>query len=158
MSTQIPSAITSMLPNIPKLSDTNWFDWSKHMKMFSLGAGVTGIDSGTPPLDAQEKAKWDVLDEMMTAYICMRVEDEYHYVIEDLESGKDAWAALKKHFECSTMGYCMTTCKEFYKITHDPSNPIDFYIQSLTNTQQKLKSLGVTIDGTNDESQTIVEV
>ena len=148
MSTQIPSAITSMLPNIPKLSDTNWFDWSKRMKMFFLGAGVTGIDSGTPPIDAQEKAKWEVLDKMMTAYIYMRVEDEYHYLIEDLESGKDAWAALKKHFERSTMGYRMTARKEFYEITHDPSKPIDFYIQSLTSAQKKLKSLGVTIDGT----------
>jgi hypothetical protein len=85
---------------------------------------------------------------MMTAYIYMRVEDEYHYLIEDLESGRDAWAALKKHFECSTMGYCMTACEEFYEITRDPSKPIDFYIQSLTSTQKKLKSLGVTIDGT----------
>ena len=146
MSIQIPSSITSMLPSIPKLNATNWFDWSKHMKMFFLGAGITGISSGNPPTEVKEKERWDALDRMLTAYIYMKVEDEYQYLIEDLVSGKEAWNALKKHFEHSTMGHRMNARKEFYDIIHDPSKSIEFYIQSLTSAQKKLSSLGVTIE------------
>ena len=51
----------------------------------------------------------------------MKVEDEYHYLIDDLESGKAAWTKLADHFQCSTMGHCMAARSEFYKITHDSS-------------------------------------
>jgi len=55
----------------------------------------------------------------MTAFIYLKVEDEFHYLIEDLESGAEAWEKLKAHFEWSTMGQRMSARQEFYEITHD---------------------------------------
>lgn len=148
MSPFFPDSITAMLADITKLNDTNWFDWSKKMKMFFLGSGVDGIASGHPPSDPKEYAEWEKLDKRALAFIYMRVEDEYHYLIDDLESGRAAWAKLAGHFQRSTMGHRMTARSEFYAITHDPSRPIEFYIQSLQASKKKMEALGCKVDDT----------
>lgn len=118
------------------------------MKMFFLGSGIDGIASGKPPSDPKEHAEWERLDKRAVAFIYMRVEDEYHYLIEDLESGQAAWTKLANHFQRSTMGHRMAARSEFYEITHDPSRPIEFYIQSLQASKRKMEALGCKIDDT----------
>lgn len=116
--------------------------------MFFLGVGMDGIISGSPPSDPSELAVWRKLDRQIIAYIYSKVDPDYHYLIQDLESGQEAWKALKGHFEKSTTGYRMQAREQFYSITHDTSKPIDFYIQSLTAAKRKLSALGVKVDDT----------
>ena len=40
MSYSIPASVTNMISTIPKLNDSNWFEWSKKMKMAFLGADI----------------------------------------------------------------------------------------------------------------------
>jgi hypothetical protein len=148
MSYSIPNAVTNMILTIPKLNDSNWFKWSKKMKVVFLGADIQGIASGTIPTETAAKERWDKLNMMITAYIFMAVEDDYQYLIEDLESGLDAWKKLKDHFERSTMGHRLTARKEFYEITHDSSRPISHYVKSLLAARKKLDSIGCKIDDT----------
>ncbi|KAG6806665.1 hypothetical protein H0H92_010458, partial [Tricholoma furcatifolium] len=66
----------------------------------------------------------------------------------DAETGTTAWAALKGHFEKSTIGYRMSARKEFYDVFHDTSRPISAFIQSLLSARRKLEAFGVKIDDT----------
>lgn len=116
------------------------------MKMFFMGAGIEGIASGERPLEGKELTEWKALDKMLMAYIYNKVQESYQYLVEDLESGREAWIKLKEHFEASTMGNRMAARAAFYDITHDTSRPISFYIQSLTTAAAKMKALGCTMD------------
>jgi hypothetical protein len=91
------SGALALLSPIPILSSHNWHDFSKGMKMFFLGVGMDGIISGSPPSSAAELTAWKKLDRQIIAYIYTKVDPDYHYLIQDLESGQDAWKALKAH-------------------------------------------------------------
>lgn len=114
--------------------------------MFFMGVEADGIVSGSPPSDPTELVAWKKLDRKMTAYIYSKVNADYHYLIEDLESGSEAWKKLQAHFQKSTMGNRMQARKELYAVEHDPSKPVDFYIQSLASARKKLTALGCTVD------------
>ena len=98
MSYSIPASVTNMISTIPKLNDSNWFEWSKKMKMAFLGADIEGIASGTIPTDTTGKEQWEKLNRMLTTHIYMAVEDDYQYLIKDLDSGLKAWEKLRDHF------------------------------------------------------------
>lgn len=144
----IHSGALALLSPVPILSANNWYDFSKGMKMFFLGVGMDGIISGSPPTGPSDLAAWKKLDRQIIAYIYSKIDPDYHYLIQDLESGQEAWKALKGHFEKSTMAYRMQAREQFYSITHDPSKPIDFYIQSLKAAKRKMSALGVKVDDT----------
>jgi hypothetical protein len=144
----LPASSMPILEKVPNLNDTNWYKWSKGMKIFFMGAGIEGIADGDLPEDVGELRVWKAMDRMIMAHIFSKVTDEFHYLIEDLTSGKDAWATLKGHFEASTMGNCMAAREEFYGIMHDTSRPISFYVQSLTTACSKMEALGCTVSGT----------
>jgi len=135
------TAVNGLLASIPKLKSDNWFEWYKKMNMFFLGAGMTGISSGKAPTEKSALEKWEATDCQMTAFIYLKMEDEFHYLIEDLESGAEAWEKLKAHFERSTMGQRMAACQEFYEITHDPSRPVATYVQVITAGCKKWRLL-----------------
>jgi len=148
MSFNLTSGIIALLSKVPNLNASNWHEWNKGMKMFFLGAGVTGIASGSSPTDPAELASWTKIDRQITAYIYSKVDDEYLYLLDDLESGAAAFQALKAHFQRSTMGLRMQARKELYAVVHDPSKPVSFYIQALTSAKQKLAALGCTVEET----------
>jgi hypothetical protein len=142
----IPSAITALLNDIPKLNDKNWFQWKEEMSFFFLGVGVAGITDGEIPTEAAELKRWNALDKQLTAYIYTRVAEDYRYLLKGITSGRTAFQTLQKFFERSTMGHRMNARKEFYSITHDPTSPIEVYFQALLTAKSKLKALGVDID------------
>lgn len=142
------SSTTSILSAVPTLSANNWYEFAKGMKMFFLGTGIDGITSSSPPTDSTELAKWTKLDRQIIAYIYAKVDPDYHYLIQDLESGAEAWKALKGHFEKSTMGHRMQARQQFYAISHDTSKPIDFYIQAIMAASRKLTAVGIKVEDT----------
>ena len=83
---------------------------------------------------------------LITAHIYMAVEDDYQYLIEDLDSGLKAWENLRDHFQRSMISHRISTHREFYSIIHNPSKPITFYVKSLLDARKKLELLGCKID------------
>ena len=65
-------------------------------------------------LSPERRKDWDRSDGILSGYIYGWVSDEYQYLIKDCDTGTTAWAALKAHFEKSTIGYCMAAQEEFY--------------------------------------------
>ncbi|KAF6742328.1 hypothetical protein DFP72DRAFT_860595 [Ephemerocybe angulata] len=121
----LAAAITGILPSVPILDNTNWFIWSKKFKKFFIGAGVPQVTPGTTIDNAKLKAEFNRVDAQLVAFVYSK---EYQYLIEDCSSASVAWAALKKHFEKSTMGHRMAARHKFYNIYHDPSLSISQYI------------------------------
>ena len=84
----------------------------------------------------------------MLPYLFMAIEEDFQYLVEDEETASAAWTKLKEHFQRSTLGARMVARKEFYDVTHDPSQPISHYVQSVLAAKSKLVSLGCTITDT----------
>lgn len=141
----IPAAATTIHTNIPILTADNWYTWSKCMGMFFLAAGIKSIVIGSAsPSGDREIA----LDTQAVAYMFAKLHHDYWYLIEDLQSGKEAWSKLKSHFEKSTLGHRMLARQSLYGVKHDIQKPIDFYIQEVTSATAKLKALGCTVSDT----------
>ncbi|KAG6895668.1 hypothetical protein C0992_013383 [Termitomyces sp. T32_za158] len=134
MSYQLPHSFASTLHhNVPeKLDDSNSFTWTKKMTGALWTVSMTGIATGKLPILSLRRRRIGT--------------DEYQYLIEDCNTGTAAWAALKAHFEKSTIRYRMAARAGFYDIRHDPDRPISAYIQALQSARQKLAAFGVNID------------
>ena len=100
----IPSSVITMVTTIPKLNNSNWFTWIKKLKMVFLAAGLDGIASRSPPTDLDLKAKWDLLDRQMLAYLYISIEDDFQYLVEDENTTSAAWKKLKDYFQRSMLG------------------------------------------------------
>jgi hypothetical protein len=146
--TTIPSAVTILISSLPKLNNSNWFLWSKKMKMVFLAAELPGIVGGSVPTEARDKAAWDRRDMMMLAYLFMAIEEDLQYLVEEEGSASVAMKKLKEHFERSTMSMRIMARRELYGVTHDISKPINHYLQALSATRQKLEALNCKIDDT----------
>lgn len=143
------AAVSTILPTVPLLDDTNWFTWNKKMKMFFLGVGAVEIATGTtPPTEDKAKAEYNRLNSQLTAFIYSKISDPYQYLVEDLDTASTCWTALKGHFEKSTMGHRMASCREFYNVSHDPSLSISQYVQAVTAARAKLAAFGCKIEDT----------
>ena len=77
------SGLATLLNEVPKLDDKNWFKWKEDMTFFFLGAEVTGITDGEVPTEPAELAKWKLLDRKMTGFIRNRVTEDYRYLLKD---------------------------------------------------------------------------
>jgi len=146
--TTIPSAVTTLISSLPKLNNSNWFLWSKKMKMVFLAAELPGIVGGNVPTEPREKTAWDRRDTMMLAYLFMVIEEDLQYLVEEEESASVAMKKLREHFERSTMSMQIMARRELYDIVHDVSKSISHYVQSLLAARQKLEAFGCKIDDT----------
>lgn len=134
-----------LLNKIPELTDKNWWAFKKPLRMFFLAVGLPGVVDGVVPTDEGELKKWKALDSQMVAYIYSKVSDDYAYLVEDLSSAKEAWEALKGHFEKTSLASRISARESLYSIFHDPSRPIDSYIKDVSSSCAMLKALGVTV-------------
>lgn len=116
------------------------------MEMLFLGFNLDGVSSGTAPTEAGELKVWEKLDKQAIFWIYSTIADEYRYLIKGQKSARAAWKILSAHFQRSTLAHRMAARSEFYAITHDPSRPIDFYIQALQAARAKMTALGCKIE------------
>lgn len=141
------TAIHLLLPIIQELNGPqSWVKFQSGLKDLFLAVKLPGIISGSKPSDAAALKAWEELDAQMYPWVKFKTSEQYHFLIDNLESAEAAYKALKAHFQSSTMLHRITAREELYAIRHNPSHPIELYIQSLTAACTKLKGLDVTVD------------
>lgn len=138
----ISTFLSSSLLGAEKLSDDNWVEWSENMEMFFLGAQAEWVTSGVV------EAGHEKLDKSLIAYIYASLEPEQRYRLKNIKSAVAAWTTLKLAYNKSTMGRRIRARDAIDAVEHDPSRPMDFYIQSIVTAFEVLKNLGETVSET----------
>ena len=76
-----------ILATLPKLNNSNWFDWKKEAKTFLLLAGLDRvIDAKEVPTGVKAVSNWTVKDCKMYAYLFFLIELNHHAPVIDIKS------------------------------------------------------------------------
>lgn len=111
-------------------------------------SGSHGIVDGTESRPASKDEEWVKKNEGALPIIWALVSKDLQHLVEGENSGSTAFAALKKKFESSTMARRVELRKALYGAVHDPSKPMDVYIQAVTIAAAQLKAIGHTVEDT----------
>ncbi|CAK5274255.1 unnamed protein product [Mycena citricolor] len=145
MAPTITSALTIVLTTVPMLGKDNWAKFGKGFKVFLLGVDALWVMGKGPKADESDQV---ALDRMLLPYLYTKIEEQYQPLLDDFESATAAWAALKAHFEKSSMSTRMAARAELHSIPHDPTKDIDVYIRAVGDAVKKPAAMGVSIDST----------
>ena len=85
---------SAILATLPKLNDSNWFEWKKEAETFLLLAGLDGtIDAEEVPTGAKA-VEWTMKDHKTYTYLFFLIKPNYHMPIIDIKSSHEAWKKL----------------------------------------------------------------
>jgi len=93
--------------SIDKLDGSNWTTWKFQMRHLLLAKGLWGLVDGTEVLaeEANERAQTEHRQKSQRAFstIVMAISTPQLYLVTLCEGPKEAWDALRKHFERDTL-------------------------------------------------------
>ncbi|CAK5272125.1 unnamed protein product [Mycena citricolor] len=113
MAPTITSALTIVLTTVPMLGKDNWAKFGKGFKVFLLGVDTLWVMGKGPKADESDQV---ALDRMLLPYLYTKIEEQYQPLLDDFESATATWAALKAHFEKSSMSTRMAARAELHSI------------------------------------------
>ena len=71
---------------------------------------------------------------------------QWQHLYDDVALGSRAYAKLKAKFSASNFSRWVTLWQEFYGCQHDPSKPIDIFVQNIIHGRAQLKVIGIDVD------------
>ena len=92
---------------IDKLDGPNWTTWKFQMKHLLLAKGLWGVVDGTEVLadDAAEGVRTEFQKKSQKAFstLVLAITASQLYLVTSREQARDAWVALRNHFERDTL-------------------------------------------------------
>ena len=110
------------------------------------GSDAVVMQPDEKPTEAKERKAWEAKDKSSKTYIWLRLSPELRPLAAEHSSGSSLWTALKSKFETSTMARRITARQSFYTCPHDPSLPVDVYIQQLSQFRRQLIAMGQKVE------------
>ena len=107
---------------------------------------VQGMEKCPPPEKATDVLVWDKRDDAALAIIWACTSKEFLYLVEEETSGSACFTKLKAKFETTTFARCVELRKAFYSAEHDPSKPIEIYVQKVIDAKVQLTAMGHKVD------------
>jgi len=134
------SGLTSIFSTVPLLVEDNYHEWKSAMKTCFLDAVFSWITDDPHAVVPADKV---TEDGQAAFFIYSRISPELQSRVYDITSGLASWRAVSAYFQKFTMGCRVRAVEAFRTIKHDPSKPIEVYIQSIQKSRQVLEGLGV---------------
>lgn len=89
--------------------------------------------------------EWDAKDQTALPLIWSTMSKGLTHLVLGKTSGSEAWKALQTKYESSTWSRRVTLRTAFHRVKHDPSKPIDHYVQKVMELKSQLEALGESI-------------
>lgn len=132
----------SYLLQVPLLTTLNWFTWKTKMEMVLSTEGLDLFVLGEEVKDkADDKAAWEKADKKARVAVYFRIHQDYRSLFQSYTTSAELWTALKAKFQASNISTRIDAIRQLYITTHDPSQPVDFYIQALKTARERLKAI-----------------
>ena len=94
---------------------------------------------------AEQGAKHRSESQKAFSVIAMSVSTSQLYLITSYEEPKEAWDALKKHFERETLANKLFLKKQYFRKEMSEGNSIDMHLKEMKELTDKLSSIGAPI-------------
>ena len=145
---------------VDKLDGSNWITWKFQLKHFLLAKGLWKYVDGSAVIaegaTAEQRAKHQSESQKAFSYIAMSISTPQLYLITSCEEPKEAWDALKKHFERETLANKLFLKKQYFRKEMSECNSIDMHLKEMKELTDKLSSIGAPISE-EDQVVTLLE-
>lgn len=140
---------SALLENVTKLNDTNFLSWWPQVQKVLVTIDADEIVDGTEKAPAESEATykaWKTANKKACTIMWSCTEPQWQHLYDDVTLGSRAYANLKAKFAASNFGRRVTLRQAFYGCEHDPSKPVDIFVQKALHGRAQLKAIGIDID------------
>ena len=134
---------------IDKLDGSKWITWKFQLRHFLLAKGLWKYVDGSAVLaeeaTAEQRAKHQNESQKAFSFIAMSVSSSQLYSITSCEEPKEAWDALKKHFERGMLANKLFLKKQYFRKGRSEGNSIEMHLKEMKELTDKFSSIGAPI-------------
>ena len=145
----------AVMSQLPKLTDTNWYEWQKEIETYFMLIGCRGHVSSTKS-GGDKGSEWDQVDQKVYAVIWFLVDPNYHGPIITTKSGKEAWAKLIVEYQKDNATNQLMLHQQFYSVIHDPTIPVANFIKGVLLVARKLDAIGHKLSDTEISDKILI--
>ena len=121
--------------SIGKLNGDNYYNWKINLEMFLKGSDVWDIVTGDETLAAtaspDTKKKFRKRDQFALAKICLSVTESVQIYVRNCKTSKEAWEALKGHFEENTLSKKVQWYKKLFTARLGNNGTMEEHVNNL---------------------------
>ena len=142
--------------SIDKLNGSNWNTWKFQMKHLLLAKGLWGLVDGSEVLadDATTTVQALFRSRLQKAFstIALAIDSAQLYLITSSEEPKQAWDALRKHFERETLANKLFLKKQYFRSEMKEGTSVEQHLKHMKDITDKLAAIGAPI---SEEDQVV---
>ena len=142
--------------SIDKLDGSNWNTWKFQMKHLLMAKGIWGLVDGSEVLahDATPAAQALYRSRLQKAFstVVLAIDRAQLYLITSCEEPKQAWDALKKHFERETLANKLFLKKQYFRSEMKEGTSVEQHLKHMKDITDKLAAIGAPI---SEEDQVV---
>ena len=130
--------------SIDKLNGSNWNTWKFQMKHLLLAKGLWGLVDGSKVLadDATTTVQALFRSRLQKAFstIALAIDSAQLYLITSSEEPKQAWDALRKHFERETLANKLFLKKQYFRSEMKEGTSVEQHLKQSELSGQLLEA------------------
>lgn len=142
--------------SIDKLESSNWTTWKFQMRHLLLARGLWSHVDGTEVLregaTAAQRAEFKKQSQKAFSTIIMAISTSQLYLVTSFEQPKDAWDALRNHFERDTLANKLLLKKQYFRTEMKEGTSIQEHMKHMKELTDKLAAIDAAI---SEEDQVV---
>ena len=135
--------------SIEKLNGSNWNTWKFQMKHLLLAKGLWSLVDGSGVLASEASVAAVALfqSRLHKAFstIVLAIDSSQLYLVTSCEEPKQAWNALKNHFERETLANKLLLKKQYFRSEMKEGTSLDKHLKYMKDITNKLAAIGAPI-------------
>jgi hypothetical protein len=139
-----------------QLDGSNWPTWKFQMKHLLLTKGLWNVVDGTEVLadDATAAARAEFVKRSQRGYstIVLAIGTSELYLLTSSEHPKEAWDALRKHFERDTIANKLFLKKQYFRTEMKEGTSVEKHLKHMKELTDRLAAIGAPI---SEEDQVV---
>ena len=139
--------------SIEKLDRNNWNTWKFQMKHLLMAKGLWNLADGSEVLASEATAAL-FQSRLHKAFstIVLAMDSAQLYLVTSCEEPKQAWNALKNHFERETLANKLLLKKQYFRSEMKEGTSVDQHLRHMKDITDKLAAIGAPI---SEEDQVV---
>ena len=139
--------------SIEKLDGSNWNTWKFQMKHLLMAKGLWNLVDGSEVLASEATAAlFQSRLHKVFSTIVLAMDSAQLYLVTLCEEPKQAWNALKNHFERETLANKLLLKKQYFRSEMKEGTSVDQHLKHMKDITDKLVAIGAPI---SEEDQVV---
>ena len=136
--------------SIEKLNGSNWNTWKFQMKHLLMAKELWSLVDGSAEVLASEAtaaaaALFQSRLHKAFSTIVLAIDSAQRYLVTSCEEPKQAWDALKNHFERETLANKLLLKKQYFRSEMKEGTSVDQHLKHMKDIADKLAAIGAPI-------------